>query len=151
MMLNIPGRDPLSLTHVVLDFNGTIAKDGQVSPDIERILKEVASRYSTYIVTSDTFGTVASFAERLGIPWRVVQTGQDKEEWVKGLNGGVVAIGNGANDEGMLLSADLGIAVLGPEGLAGPVMMAADILVSSIEHALELLLYPTRLIATLRA
>jgi soluble P-type ATPase len=50
----------------------------------------------------------------------------------------------------MLEEAALGIAVLGPEGLAVPALLAADVLVASIEDALDLLLNPRRLIATLR-
>jgi soluble P-type ATPase len=62
----------------------------------------------------------------------------------------VVAIGNGANDAAMLQQAVLGIAVLGGEGLATACLTAADIVVPSIESALDLLLYPRRLVATLR-
>jgi len=61
----------------------------------------------------------------------------------------VVAIGNGANDAGMLQAAALGIAVLGPEGLAGEAWQAADV-VAGIHQALDLLLHPRRLVATLR-
>jgi len=62
----------------------------------------------------------------------------------------VVAIGNGANDAAMLQEAALGIAVLGPEGLAAEALLAADVVVASIEDALDLLLRPHRLVATLR-
>jgi len=61
-----------------------------------------------------------------------------------------VAIGNGANDVAMLSEAAHGIAGLGPEGLAVSALLAADVLVASIDDALELLLNPKRLIATLR-
>ena len=61
----------------------------------------------------------------------------------------VVAVGNGANDAGMLQAAALGIAVLGPEGLAGEAWQAADV-VAGIHQALDLLLHPRRLVATLR-
>jgi P-type E1-E2 ATPase len=62
----------------------------------------------------------------------------------------VVAIGNGVNDAEMLRSAAVGIAVLGPEGLAVACATAADIVTPHIEAALDLLLYPRRLVATLR-
>jgi soluble P-type ATPase len=63
---------------------------------------------------------------------------------------GVTAIGNGANDVGMLREAELGIAVLGHEGLAREAAEAADVLVASVHGALDLLLRPKRLLATLR-
>jgi soluble P-type ATPase len=62
----------------------------------------------------------------------------------------VAAIGNGVNDADMLRRAALGIAVLGPEGLATACAQAADGIAPNIEAALDLLLYPRRLVATLR-
>jgi P-type E1-E2 ATPase len=93
-------------------------------------------------------------AERLGVQLaRIEPRGEagQKQALVERLGPGqVVAIGNGANDAGMLSAAALGIAVLGPEGLAGEAAQAADLLVAGIQDALDLLLYPQRLIATLR-
>lgn len=62
-----------------------------------------------------------------------------------------VCLGNGRNDQLMLQDAALGIAVLGPEGAAGGALMAADLAAPGIEPALELLLKPQRLCATLRS
>lgn len=63
---------------------------------------------------------------------------------------GVAAVGNGANDAAMLREAALGIAVLGPEGLAAEALLAADVLVRDVRDALDLLLQPERLVATWR-
>ena len=60
-------------------------------------------------------------------------------------------IGNGRNDRAMLKHAALGIAVLAEEGVATDAIVAADIVVSDIWHALDLLLNPLRLVATLRS
>jgi soluble P-type ATPase len=62
----------------------------------------------------------------------------------------VVAIGQGANDAGMLREAGLGICVLSPEGTAVETLMNADLVASSIFEALELLEKPLRIVATLR-
>jgi len=51
---------------------------------------------------------------------------------------------------GTIARATLGIAVLGGEGLAAACLAAADVVAPSIESALDLLLYPRRLVATLR-
>jgi P-type E1-E2 ATPase len=59
----------------------------------------------------------------------------------------VVAIGNGANDADMLREAAVGIAVVGPEGLSGGALAAADVVVVSISDALGLLLNSRRLVA----
>jgi soluble P-type ATPase len=51
----------------------------------------------------------------------------------------------------MLEAAALGIAVCGAEGAAAHVLQAGDIVVGRIVDALDLLLHPKRLMATLRA
>lgn len=150
MTLDIPGRASLTWETVVLDFNGTLATDGKVGLAVEPLLHEIALRYSTILATADTFGTATYFAHRLGIRLEVVRNGRDKRALVASLSGGVVAIGNGANDLEMFRAADLAIGIIGPEGAAMASMMTADILVSSAEQALELLLHPDRLVATLR-
>jgi soluble P-type ATPase len=61
-----------------------------------------------------------------------------------------IAIGNGSNDESMVREAAVGIAVVGQEGAAARTVLAADIVVNDIRDALDLLLSPARLIATLR-
>ncbi|MGA7328614.1 MAG: HAD hydrolase family protein [Rhodomicrobium sp.] len=62
-----------------------------------------------------------------------------------------VCIGNGRNDSKMVAAAGIGIAVVGPEGAATETAKAASIVVSDIRVALELLLHPLRLVATLRS
>jgi len=62
----------------------------------------------------------------------------------------VVATGNGANDAGMLQAAALGMAVLGPEGLAREALQEADVVMTSVHDGLDLLPHPRRLVATLR-
>jgi len=62
----------------------------------------------------------------------------------------VVAIGNGRNDHLMLGKAALGIAVILGEGAAIETLEAADVATTSITAALDLLISPKRLIATLR-
>lgn len=150
MRWNIPGRAPLTVSHVVLDYNGTLAVDGEVAPSVRRLLKEVSMAYHAILATADTFGTAAQFAEDVGLELHVVGSAQDKEALVRSFFGGVAAIGNGANDALMFRAADLGIAIVGGEGVAVPALQAADIVVPSIERGLELLLYPKRLVATLR-
>ena len=59
-------------------------------------------------------------------------------------------MGNGANDVSMLRECALGICVLGREGVAAEAMMASDVVTPDINAALDLLLNPKRLIASLR-
>jgi soluble P-type ATPase len=87
----------------------------------------------------------------LGLPVAVVHDGEDKARMVRSLGASsVVAIGNGRNDVPMFQAAALAIAVLGPEGADPHALMAADIVAADPLDAIDLLLSPARLRATLR-
>ena len=103
------------------------------------------------IASADTFGTAAAVAERLGVESLVVESGADKARLVDRLGADrCVAIGNGANDAAMLERAALSIAIVGPEGASPLAVAAADVACRSVVEALDLLLDPRRLLATLR-
>jgi soluble P-type ATPase len=60
-------------------------------------------------------------------------------------------MGSTSNDALMLAEAALGICVLGPEGSALACLVhVVVVVVTSITDALDLLIYPRRLVATLR-
>jgi len=87
----------------------------------------------------------------LGLPLRIIKSGEEKAEYVRQLGPTrVVAFGNGMNDVGMLRLAALGIAVLAGEGMAISAVQAADVLALGPLDAIELVLNPKRLVATLR-
>ncbi len=152
--INIPGRGTLEVANLVLDLNGTIALDGEVLPGVAERLVTLSTRLAIHLVTADTQGQAAQSAERLGLQlFRIVpgDEGGQKLNLVAQLGPAqTVAIGNGANDARMLAAAGLGIAVLGPEGLATIALQSAAVMVGRVEDALDLLLRPQRLSATLR-
>jgi P-type E1-E2 ATPase len=152
--VSIPGWQSLELSYLMLDLNGTIALDGQVLPGVAERLAALSTVLTVHLVTADTQGQAAQSAERLGLHLFRVVAGEEADQKL-GLvaqfgPAQTVAIGNGANDARMLSAAGLGIAVLGPEGLATIALQAADVVVGRIEDALDLLLWPQRLVATLR-
>jgi len=152
--LDIPGWESLELEQLVLDVNGTVALDGEVLPGVAERLAVLSASLVTYLVTADTHGRAAEIAERLRVRLTYIEAGDEagqKQALVERLGAErVVAVGNGANDAEMLAAAAVGIAVLGPEGLATVTLRAADVVVVRIEDALDLLLRPQRLVATLR-
>ena len=153
LKINIPGRGEMILSHLVLDYNGTIAEDGLIIPGIKARLEALSRDLSISVITADTHGTAARRCE--GLPLKVLtfpttEVGAIKADHVRNLSGGVVTIGNGFNDVAMSDEADLSICVLGPEGCCGKLAAQCDILSRSIEDALDLLLKPNRLRATLR-
>jgi P-type E1-E2 ATPase len=151
LKIDLPGKSPLVLEELILDFNGTLARDGRLIDGVAEDLRALAKSLRITVLTADTFGTVAEALRDLSLSVRTIATGADKALIVGELGPErVVAIGNGRNDVAMLRAAALGIAVLGPEGTAGEAIAAADIVVREIHDALDLLTNPTRITATLR-
>ncbi|HSN90350.1 MAG TPA: ATPase P [Anaeromyxobacteraceae bacterium] len=147
--VEIPGRRTLVLRCLVLDMNGTIATDGEVLPGVGGRVARLSRALDVVVLTADTYGTAARALAGLPLRLHRISTGDDKAAFVAS-GRGVAAVGNGANDVAMLRAADLGIAVLGREGTAAALLGAADVVVTRIEDALDLLLDPRRLVATLR-
>ncbi|MBC7105750.1 MAG: ATPase P [Firmicutes bacterium] len=154
LRVEIPGRGPLELEHLVLDFTGTLSRDGSLLPGVRERLEELARHLKIYVLTADTFGTAREACRGLPAEVRLLEEpigGPEKGRFVRGLGAGrVVAVGNGANDAPMVREAALGIVVLGPEGAAVQAALAADVLVRDVLDGLDLLLHPRRLVATLR-
>lgn len=152
--IRIPGFGELRLAHLVLDYNGTLACDGVLLDGVRERLERLARNLDIHVITADTFGQVRKQME--GVPCQIIVIAgeeQDiaKEEYLLKLEPtGVVAIGNGRNDRRMLAKATLGIAVMGTEGLATEALHAAHLVAPDICSALDLLLHPLRLVATLR-
>ena len=153
LTIKIPGREEMTLSHLILDYNGTIAEDGLIIESIRPRLAQLCEKLSIYVITADTHGTAAQRCE--GLPLQVLtfpttQVGQIKADEARKLSGGVVTIGNGFNDIQMSDAADLSICVMGAEGCCSALIAHTDVTVTSIEAALDLLLIPGRLRATLR-
>ena len=123
-------------------------------PGVAEAVGRLSSEWHVVAVTADTQGTASVLCERLGVELRVIARGREAEsklDLVDELGAdSVVALGNGANDALMLKDAAIGIAVLGGEGAAASALSAADVVATSVDSALGLLLEPRRLIATLR-
>jgi len=156
--LVIPGRGTLHLHHLVCDVNGTLAEDGSLIMGLTRSLPRLRDRLTLHLITADTHGRQDDIDRLLNIQAVRLQkevsplSGRDQKAAYVRLLGAesVIAIGQGANDAGMLAEAALGICVLSREGLAVSALNAADIVVQDIHTALELIEKPLRIVATLR-
>jgi soluble P-type ATPase len=152
--VTIPGFGRLALTEVVCDFNGTLARDGRLLEPARALLPLVAKVANIRVVTGNTFGSAREELRECACEVLLLgarSQARAKKALVERIGPErVVAIGNGRNDRLMLARAALGIAVIGDEGLAGEAAQASDIITRQIGDALELLLEPRRLIATLR-
>ncbi|KRF13629.1 HAD family hydrolase [Paenibacillus sp. Soil787] len=153
MQLLIPGQDNLLINHLVLDFNGTIALDGRILPNVKETLLELEKLLKIHVLTADSNGSAARECEGLPVELHVIGQDDQREEkrrFVRTISPGVAVIGNGVNDELMFHEADLSIAVIGQEGCATATLLSSKIVVTDIIDGLNLLLMHHRLIPTLR-
>ena len=152
--LDIPGRGNFKLEYLVLDVNGTLAKDGRLLDRIPKILSNLRDRLSIYLLTANTYGRQDVIDQMLGLRSTRLLPGNEayqKSNFVESLGAEkVIAIGQGANDAEMLKVAALGLAVMSEEGLAVETLLNAKIVAANIYDALNLLEFPSRLVATLR-
>jgi len=149
--IEIPQRGLFELHHAVFDINGTLAVDGKPIPNVATALSSLAPTLSIHLLTAGTHGNLKELEETFGFPLQIISNGEEKAWYVQQLGPEkVIAFGNGANDAGMLRLAAIGIAVLATEGVAISALHAADILAPGPIDAIELVLKPKRLVATLR-
>ena len=153
--IDIPGFQSLRLTHLVLDYNGTIALDGNLIPGVADALRALSVQLKIHVITADTFGSAQRQLEGLPIAFSLIPKTEQaaaKASYIAALGAdSVVAIGNGRNDRDMLKDAALGIALIQTEGAAAQTLVQADVICTSVLDALDLLHHPKRLVATLRS
>ena len=155
LSIDIPGYTALRLEHLVLDYNGTLALDGELMDGVMGRLDQLGRSMRVHVLTADTFGHARSRLEGLDCLFHLIGKGDQalaKAEYVKGLGAqNCVSVGNGRNDALMLEASALGIGLIQEEGGAVSALNSADIICTNINHALDLLLFPLRLTATLRS
>lgn len=149
--IEIPQWGSIELGHAVFDVNGTLAVDGLPIPGVVERLKALAESLSLHALTAGTHGNLVELERVLGFPLQIIGSGEEKTRYVERLGPeSVIAFGNGRNDVGMLRVAAIGVAILAGEGAAIGAVQAADVLVPGPVDAIDLVLNPKRLVATLR-
>lgn len=161
LIIPIPGHCDLHIEHVVLDYNGTLAVEGALIAGVSERLNALAERLQgdakpgVHVVTADTFGRAQAALHGVACEVVILPPGNQaeaKRTFVQHLGPEATAcIGNGRNDRLMLETAALSIAVVEDEGASVATLLAADVVVKSPLDALDLLLHPLRLAATLRS
>jgi len=150
----IPGAGELKVKHLILDLNGTIALDGIIIEGVKERLDRLSLLLDIFIVTSDTMRSAERVTGNLNVRLRKLKEsdgGIQKLEFIRKLGEReTISIGNGSNDVLMLRESLIGIGILGREGASVDAVMASDVIVSDVNDALDLLLKPDRLAATLR-
>ena len=152
--IDINNYKSMKIKHLILDYNGTLAKDGIVKDGVKNLLPSLSKLFQVHVITADTFGSVHKQLDGFDVSIKVLKDANhtvEKAEFIKTLGAvSCAAVGNGNNDMQMLKTAELGIAIVGDEGCATATLLESDLVCNSIEDALELFSNPKRLIATLR-
>ena len=154
IQIDIPGRETITIEHLVLDYNGTVAEDGHLIPGVAERLAELKELVEVHVLTADTYGTVRAQCDPIGIHVETFPragAAECKLEIVEKLGANVMCVGNGFNDVLMFGPAALSVAVIEKEGTFAGLIAQADVLTTSILDALDLLVRTDRLRATLRS
>lgn len=150
---NIPGREKIIIENLCLDYNGTIAYNGELIDGVEEKIMELKNKIDIFVLTADTYHTVENQCAHLGIKVKTFDkegAAQCKLEIVNSLGKNTAVIGNGFNDIEMFDASSLSIAVIEKEGVCAKLLNHADIVVTSIIDAMDLILDENKMKATLR-
>jgi len=148
MKVEIPGQGELEIKTVVLDLNGTIVVRGQLVEGVKERVDTIKQKGLRVVLFSgDTRGNAEMLAGELDIEFIRAGTAEEKGAEISKLDSETcAAIGNGLIDV-----AKLAIVTLQAEGIHTKALLAADVVVPSINDALDLLIDENSLIATLRS
>lgn len=149
--IQVPGFQDLRIRNLVLDYTGTLSRDGRLLEGVPERLRALSSFLRIIVATADTFGMARSELKDLPVEIVLIRDGRDKVRLISELGTAeTAAVGNGRNDVGMIRAAALGAAVIGPEGCYGDLVTSAVVVFRDIRDCLDLFLEPLRATATLR-
>jgi soluble P-type ATPase len=152
VVYDVPGSGSVELKTIILDLNGTLSVGGTIVDGVkERLARLKAAGFNTILFTGNTRGDADSIASDLGIEWKLAKSAEDKKKHALALDPDTCAsIGNGLIDLQLMKVVKLRIATLQAEGIHVQTLLNCDVVIPTINDALDLLIDPQRLIATLR-
>jgi P-type E1-E2 ATPase len=152
--ISIPGRGHYNIEHLILDLNGTIALDGKLIRGVKERIIALSTKAQVIVATADTNKNAELLLKDLPVALcRIEEAGECEQKARLVREKGedrTVCVGNGSNDVSMLKESAIGICIVGREGASSEAMRASDLVIPSINDALELLLKPIRMKASLR-
>jgi len=151
--ITVPGWGSAELENLVLDLNGTLTESGDFIPGVLDYLEKMrAEGFRIYVLSGDTRGAIKQGLEKpADVEAVITKTADEKRAFVESIGAEhTVCVGNGNIDVEMFKAARLSICTIQAEGATLQAMLAADIVVTHINQAFEILLDPSKMIATLR-
>ena len=153
MKYNIPGMDELEIKTIILDLNGTLSVGGVVPDGVkERLGKLKDMGFNVLFFTGNTRNDADDLAADLGVDWKLAKNAGDKRDLALELEPDTCAsIGNGLIDLELMKVVKLSIVTLQAEGVHVQTLVNSDVIIPTINDALDLFIDEQRLIATLRS
>ena len=142
MKYEIPGNKVLELETIILDLNGTLTEHGKLVNGVRKRIQKLKKKgFAIYIFSGNRRKNVDAIARKLGLEFTETKNSKAKEKEIRMLKPKkCVAIGNSRIDVGMFKKSGLRIATLQAEGIHTGIIKYVDIIVPSINDALDLLL-----------
>ena len=152
MNYDIPGYGKIEIKTLILDLNGTLSVAGKVPDGVREQLEQLKTMgFKVLFFTGNTRNDADDLAANLNIEWKLANTAAEKRDLAMEMQPETcAAIGNGLIDLELMKVVKLRILTLQAEGIHVQTMLVSDIVVPSINDALDLFIEEKRLIATLR-
>lgn len=152
MIYSIPGQGELEIKTIILDLNGTLSVAGTVPEGVKERLNRIKRLdFRVLFFTGNTRNDAGDLAAELGIEWKLAKTAEDKKRMALAMEPGTcTSVGNGLIDAELMKVVKLRIVTLQAEGVHVETLLNSDIVVPTINDALDLFIDEQRLIATLR-
>ena len=152
LIYKVPGVGTIEIDTLVVDSNGTLTVKGElVSGVVERIYQLQSLGVNVVMISSDQRGSARELADSMGITYYEANNSREKEDILLSLGSKkVAAIGNARIDIGLFVQSIVSIATLQGEGIHKDVIDRVDVIVPSINDALDFFLDENTFIATMR-
>ena len=152
MTYDIPGQGQLEIKTLILDLNGTLSVGGVVPEGVKQRLDQLKTKgFKVLFFTGNTRNDADDLATSLGIEWKLAKDAVGKRNLAMELEPDTCAsIGNGLIDLELMKTVKLRIVTLQAEGVHIQTLLNSDIVIPTINDALDLFIDEQRLIATLR-
>jgi len=152
MKFHIPNREEFEIKTILLDLNGTLSVKGKIVKGVKKRLKKLEKLdYRIILITGNHRGNANKLAQKLGIDCAVCNNAEEKEKEILSLEPETCAsIGNSRIDIGTFKHAKVSVLTIEGEGIHIETLPFCDIIVKSINDALDLFIDKDSLIATMK-
>ena len=153
MIYHIPKGETVEIKTIVLDLNGTLTVKGKLEDSTKDLIMQLKNNdFRLVLISGDIRGNAKTIADELGMDLFLGSTSDEKAAQMQQFDKNkTAAIGNARIDIGTFENATLSIATLQAEGIHTAILQYVDIIVPSINDALQLFLDKKSLEGTLRA